>query len=140
MYRGMKRALEVPPISQENGCRFYDYKCLRHEGRGWKDHPHMMSFSFSPLTTEAWSTICRSAVSQKHNYALGGHRYKVTYPNGYGASIIKHNGSYGREDDLWELAVLKDGGLCYDTDITDDVLGYLTEEKVIGVCRRILHL
>jgi len=32
---------------------------------------------------------------------------------------------------LWELAVIgKDGSLCYDTPITDDVLGYLTEEEV----------
>jgi len=52
--------------------------------------------------------------------------------NGYGASIVQHSFSYGHEEGLWELAVLdKDGKLDYTTPITADVLGYLTEEKLI---------
>ena len=61
----------------------------------------------------------------------GGIQYKAKFNNGYGASIVQHNFSYGGNDGLWELAVLnKNGNLCYDTPITNDVLGYLTESDV----------
>lgn len=70
------------------------------------------------------------------------HRFK--FENGYGASVIKHYGSYGYEEDLFELAVLKfDGGkckLCYDTSITDDVIGYLTNDEVLELLEKIKQL
>ena len=68
------------------------------------------------------------------------------FENGYGASVIKHYGSYGYEEDLFELAVLKfnnkkfDYTLVYDTPITDDVLGYLTNEKVMEYLEQIKNL
>lgn len=66
------------------------------------------------------------------------------FDNNYGASVIRAIGSYGYEDNLWELAVLKFEGsrwtLCYDTPITDDVLGYLTDEEVEAILERIEKL
>jgi hypothetical protein len=60
------------------------------------------------------------------------------FPNGYGASVIKHNYSYGGREGLWELAVLdKDGNLTYETPITSDVIGWLTDEEVDGVLSQI---
>ncbi len=64
------------------------------------------------------------------NKINGGIQYKASFPNRYGASIVQHNFSYGKEQGLWELAVLKDDDLSYDTPITNDVLGYLTEQEV----------
>lgn len=56
------------------------------------------------------------------------------FPNGYGASVIRGPFSYGGEKGLWELGVLKFHGstsaLCYDTPITSDVEGHLTENGV----------
>ncbi|GAI77634.1 unnamed protein product, partial [marine sediment metagenome] len=54
-------------------------------------------------------------------------------------------GSYGVNEDLWELAVLKgnekDGwSLTYDTPITDDVIGYLSENEVGNYLERIEYL
>ena len=66
------------------------------------------------------------------------HRFK--FPNGYGASVIKHFGSYGYEEDLFELAVLKNGKLCYDTEITNDVIGYLRNEEVLELLEKIKEL
>ena len=63
-----------------------------------------------------------------------------SFPNGYGASVVKHSYSYGGKDNKWELAVLKDGGLCYDTDITSDVLGYLNDPEVDSYLRQIEKL
>lgn len=56
------------------------------------------------------------------------HIYK--FSNGYGASVIQSGYSYGHEDGLYELAVLKDGELCFSTPITGDILGYLTADEV----------
>ena len=53
--------------------------------------------------------------------------FKEFYPNGYGISVINNDFSYGTE-----LAVLKGTAdsyeICYDTPITDDVLGHLDGE------------
>ena len=58
-------------------------------------------------------------------------RYTITFENGYGASIIRNNMSYGGFDGLFELAVVgKDGDLCYDTPITSDVVGHLSGKEV----------
>ncbi len=72
---------------------------------------------------------------------LSGVQAIVFFSNGYGASVIKGLGSYGAGDDLYELGVLKtdeDGwDLCYDTEITDDVLGHLTPEDITSLLERI---
>jgi hypothetical protein len=55
----------------------------------------------------------------------------VQFPNGYGASIVQGEHTYGGKDGLYEIAVFgKDGHITYSTPITDDVLGYLSEEEV----------
>ena len=55
-------------------------------------------------------------------------RYK--FPNGYEASVISHDSSYGGNKNLFEIAIMVDGDLVYDTPITQDVLGYLTWDAV----------
>jgi hypothetical protein len=56
------------------------------------------------------------------------------FENGYGVSVVRFRGSYGYDQGLYEVAVLKgtedDYELCYDTVLTEDVLGYQSEEEV----------
>lgn len=74
------------------------------------------------------------------NKVNGGIQKVYKFPNGYGASVIKHKGSYGYSEGLWELAVLNEGELCYDTEITNDVIGYLNDPEVDRYLRRINQL
>jgi hypothetical protein len=77
---------------------------------------------------------------KKHPH-LNGVISRITFDNGYGASVVKHEFSYGSDKGLYELAVLdKNGDLTYDTPITDDVIGYLREEDVTDVMEKIQKL
>jgi len=55
---------------------------------------------------------------------------KYSFSNGYGASVVRNEMSYGHEGGYFELAVIKDDKLCYDTPITSDVIGWLTWDEV----------
>ncbi len=67
-----------------------------------------------------------------------GIRAEIKFDNGYGASVIRTKYSYGGAAGLYELAVLdKDGNICYNTPITDDVLGWLKEDDVTEALQRI---
>jgi hypothetical protein len=69
---------------------------------------------------------------------------KHFFPNGYGVSVVRHPGSYGFLEGLYELAVLKgtedNWELCYDTPVTSDVLGHLSEQNVEDVVLKVQSL
>ena len=71
------------------------------------------------------------------NKHMDGIQKVYQFPNGYGASVIKHKGSYGYDKGLWELAVLHEGELCYDTEITGDVIGHLNDPEVDNILAQI---
>ena len=77
---------------------------------------------------------------EKQRHARGGTQYIFSFGNGYGASVVNHSISYTNGDDEWELAVLKDTFLTYDTPITDDVIGYLKVDEVIILLDKIEKL
>ena len=68
------------------------------------------------------------------NYPDGGVQAKQFFSNGYGISVVRFPGSYGYAEGLYEVAILEglaeDWNICYDTVITDDVLGHQSEEEV----------
>lgn len=70
----------------------------------------------------------------------GNRQYKFDFPNGYGASVVIGPYTYGGDQGLYELAVLKDGEICYDTPITDNVIGYLDVSEVEGLLNQIKAL
>ena len=78
-----------------------------------------------------------------------GIRLVFRFENNYGASVVKNSYSYGHEKDLWELAVIKFRSDCvcnycwelnYDTPITNDVIGYLTNDEVLEILKQIKEL
>ena len=87
--------------------------------------------------------------TEKHRclYDVDGIQYLFRFDNNYGASVIKHSGSYGYKEDLWELAVIKfygdgihDWNLNYETPITDDVIGWQTDEGIRNLLQQIKEL
>jgi hypothetical protein len=77
----------------------------------------------------------------EHPSHIGGVQARITFDNGYGASVVKTPYSYGGDKGLYELAVLgTDGHLTYDTPITNDVIGYLRDIDVTDVMEKIQQL
>ena len=73
-----------------------------------------------------------------HATGMGGVMSRITFENGYGASVVQTFFSYGGKDGLYELAVLdSNGSLTYETPITSDVEGYLTEDDVTKLLEQI---
>lgn len=72
-----------------------------------------------------------------YNDVVGISQWVIGFKNGYEASII--TGKYTLTDKYYpyELAVLKNGEVCYDTPITDKVIGYQTEEEVGEILEKI---
>ena len=80
----------------------------------------------------------------------GGTQKLFRFSNGFGASVVKHSFSYGKEKGLWELAVIEfkyptdletdEFSLCYSTDITDDVIGSLTIKQAVKILHKIQKL
>jgi len=76
-----------------------------------------------------------SFVTEKNSY-YGKNQTKYSFPNGYGASVISGEGI-----NRFEVAVLEaDGSLCYDTQITNDVIAGLDVEGVYKILDKISHL
>ena len=67
-------------------------------------------------------------------------RARLHFPNGYGISVIRGTYSYGGDEGLYECAVLRNNKLCYDTPITNDVIGYCDEDKVNKIIKQIEDL
>ena len=73
-----------------------------------------------------------------------GIQYLEFFPNGYGVSIVNHELSYKGNSGNWELAVVigntEKFELTYDTPITDNVLGSLSENEVNDICIKVSEL
>lgn len=85
-----------------------------------------------------------------------GKQARMMFPNGYGVSVVRWKmpllpgledaynhrngyGSYTMNETQWELAVLHGDQeeLCYATNVTDDVLGFLSAEDVTVAMARL---
>ena len=64
----------------------------------------------------------------------------MDFNNSYGISVVRFKGSYGYERGLWEVAVLYNGSITYTTDITNNVIGFLTEQNVTDIMKRVQAL
>lgn len=76
-------------------------------------------------------------ISDKENGNSMQHSY--IFPNGYGVIVVQNEHSRGHEDGRYEVFVVNDDELCYNTPIICDV-GYLTADEVAEHISRIERL
>jgi hypothetical protein len=70
-----------------------------------------------------------------------GKKTRMHFDNGFGVSVVSHSFSYGGKRGLYEIAVLdKNGELTYDTPVTNDVIGNLSETGVTKVMKEVQEL
>jgi hypothetical protein len=60
-----------------------------------------------------------------------GYQKFVEFDNGYTASVVSSDMSYGGDRGLFEIAILYNDSIVYDTGITEDVIGFLDFDGVI---------
>jgi hypothetical protein len=82
-------------------------------------------------------------IFEKHPYAdiaasrksknLNCYQARMNFENGYGVSVLCGSMFYSNGVDSYELAVLYDDEINYDSGLTDDVLGYISSEEVTRV-------
>jgi hypothetical protein len=72
---------------------------------------------------------------------MKGVKCRMMFENGFGVSVVSHTYSYGGKDGLFEIAVLdEDGGLTYNTPVTNDVIGYLNPDEVTKIMEQVQNL
>ena len=77
---------------------------------------------------------------KKHPYSKTTKIAKMNFKNGYGISVLCGLDFYSNGVNTYEVAVLKNGVLCYDTYITEDVLPYQRIDEVNDIMRKIQAL
>lgn len=78
----------------------------------------------------------KDLVFEKHPVALLDLQAFYQFPNGYGVSVI--NGDYAYCDNgTYEVAIMKNGEVCCDTPLTDDVLRYQTPEEIDEILKEV---
>jgi len=77
----------------------------------------------------------------KQDMLRGLNAARIKFDNGYGASVVIGPYTYGGRDGLYELAVLdSNDDLTYETPVTSDVEGYLSEDDVTRLLEQIQNL
>lgn len=64
---------------------------------------------------------------------------RMDFENGFGISVVNGQGAYCGVG-TYEIAVMKDGKITYDTHITNDVIGHLSPKQITGIMKDIQEL
>ena len=74
----------------------------------------------------------------------------IFFPGGYGLSVVRYKHPYSTryssytDDKTWEVAIIKgrkgNWKICYDTEITNDVLGFQTKEDINKIISHVQRL
>lgn len=59
------------------------------------------------------------------------------FPNGYGVSVITEGNSYTWAKARFEVAILRNREICYDTPLTDDVIHNASKIKVSKIMKAV---
>lgn len=92
-------------------------------------------FKRHEMTKDAF--LLPSSIREEH---MNARHAKMQFGNGYGISVLKGTLSYSNGIDAYEVAVLDNNGICHDTSITNDVIGYADADEVSNIMKQIQEL
>ncbi len=92
-----------------------------------------LEFEMHPILLDAKSQDTKEIFANSKHAVMD-------FENGYGVSVIFGEQFCSNGIDTYEVAVLKDGILCYKTYITDSVVAYQTEDEVTEIMRKVQEL
>ena len=92
-----------------------------------------LEFEMHPILLDAKSQ------DTKEMFANSKHAV-MEFENGYGVSVIFGEQFYSNGIDTYEVGILKDGYLRFDTPLTDTVLAYQNENEVTEIMRKVQEL
>lgn len=92
---------------------------------------------FKYLNGEQTMKFGKYEIEERLNTAVGGLQYLISFKNGYQGNVISSKYAHTDKEHPYELAVLKNGHICYDTPITHDVIGHLTADEVGEILAKI---
>ena len=78
-------------------------------------------------------------IDEEHDI-FKGRMVRYRFPNGYGASVIEGEKSYGLELAVLEFSDSEYGSITMSTEITDDVIGFIEDEELDEILERISRL
>jgi hypothetical protein len=89
--------------------------------------------NLTPETLISLLSICDSYIYREH---YNGHHWRFFLANDFYVSLAKHEGTYGEERDLWEVALLQhrendNWSFCYSD---EDKIAKFLPEFVEGIC------
>ena len=74
------------------------------------------------------------------NHPLFDTQAEMHFENGYGVSVITGKSAYSNSINTYEVAILFEGQITYNTHITDDVIGYQDEDDVNDIMKKVQEL
>ena len=131
---GYKRVKELEkhhntlPIAHEyfwTDARYLDDMGVQSDDRAYRLKEHNNVVKFDELE---WTLIYIDRVEDNYPLQRDARAY-VQFDNGFYVSILSSKHSVGNIGQ-YELGILDANGLCYDTPLTNDVVGYLDKEDV----------
>lgn len=67
-------------------------------------------------------------------------RASYNFDNGFGVSVLFGTLYYSNGIDSYEVAVMRNGGVCYDSGITDDVISRISRYEVSEIMHKVQSL
>ena len=93
-----------------------------------------LEFEMHPILLDAKSSQVTKEVFGNSKHAV------MEFENGYSVSVIFGEQFYSNGIDTYEVAIIKDNHVCFDTPLTNNVLAYQNENEVTEIMRKVQEL
>ena len=89
-----------------------------------------LEFEMHPILLDAKSQDTKEIFANSKHAVM-------EFENGYGVSVVFGDQFCSNGIDTYEVAIIKDNHVCFDTPLTDNVLAYKNEDEVTEIMRKV---